>query len=94
MEETGGFVNKYICALSVYLMINVSLILNVSIDKEIGDPGNGKYVVYGLNARDKGYPMEKLGYQNVLPKLVKALVYFILTLIKQLLVLYNNANIF
>ena len=73
MEETGGFVNKYICALSVYLMINVSLILNVSIDKEIGDPGNGKYVVYGLNARDKGYPMEKIRLSKRLTKTCKGL---------------------
>ena len=44
-----GCDNKYICALAIYLMKIVSLTLKISIDRSIGAPGHGKYVVDGLN---------------------------------------------
>ena len=54
---------------------------------EIGDPGHGKDVVDGLNAIDKSYLGEKIiGDQKILPQLVKALIYFFMPLINQLLV--------
>ena len=43
------------CALAVYLTTIVSLTLNISIDIAIGAPGHDKYVVEGLNMRDKIY---------------------------------------
>ena len=43
----------YMCALDVYLMTIVPLTLNISIDIAICAPGHGKYVVEGLNMRDK-----------------------------------------
>ena len=83
------------CALDVYLMTIFSLTLNISIDIAIGAPGHGKYVVEGLNMRDKIYLRGKMNIlSKILPPLVKALVCFILPLINQLMVLQNNAKIF
>ena len=53
-EGKNGFAKQYICALAVYLMTIVSLILKISTDRKIGAPGHGQYVVDGLNTRDKG----------------------------------------
>ena len=36
------------------------LTLNISIYRSIGAPGHGKYVVDGLNARDKRYMGEQM----------------------------------
>ena len=77
-----------------YLIKIVSLTLNISIDREIGTPGNSKDVVYGLNAIDKRYMRQKIRYQIISPQLVKDLVWFIMNPMCKLLVLQNNKKTF
>ena len=58
---------------------------------EIGAPGHGKYIVDGINTRDKNIWGNKWTvYQNVFPKLVKALVCLILPPVGRLLVFQDN----
>ena len=54
-EETDGRENKYRYALNVYLVKIVSLSLKISLYREIGSPGHGKYFVDGLKTIDKRY---------------------------------------
>ena len=43
------------CTLSVYLVAIVALTFKVSIYRSVGEPVHGKYVVDGVNFRDKRY---------------------------------------
>ena len=47
-EEPDGCTKQYICPLAVYLIIIISLSLNISMYRSIGAPGHGKYVVDGI----------------------------------------------
>ena len=38
----------------------ISTNFNIIVDRMIGSPGHGKYVIDGINARDKRYIMEKM----------------------------------
>ena len=70
---------------------NFLLTLKIIIDRAMGASGHGKYVVDSLNRRDKGRWVGKwIGYQKLLPQLVKDLVCFIMPIINQLLVLHKN----
>ena len=69
-KEKYGCANQYICALASYLMTIVSYKLKIITYKEIGAPGNGKYVLDGLNARDKVFEIQneqfiKIFYHNL-----------------------------
>ena len=71
------------------------LILKISIDRENVAPGHGKYFVYGINITDKGsFRGGVIGYQIILPQLVKELVCFIMVEVSKLLVFHINARIF
>ena len=52
--------DQYISALSVYLVIIVSLTLYIIIDREFFSPGHGKYIVDGINKIEKGNSLSKL----------------------------------
>ena len=53
MVKTYDCANQYRCSLAVYLTKIILLPLNISVDREIGASGNGKYFVDGLNIKDK-----------------------------------------
>ena len=53
--NTDGCAEQYICAYALYLMSIMSQCYSIIIDQGISAPENGKEVVYGLNAVDKGY---------------------------------------
>ena len=94
-EETDGCAKQYRYAIALYLMIFISLTLKIIIDREIVAPGHRKYVVDGLNERDKIYLREKINMlSNIFTTILKALVCFILTSTGKLLVLHNNAMTF
>lgn len=94
-EEIYGCVKQYRCALDFYFTTNMFFIFKIIIDGEIFDPCHGKYVVYGLDKFMKGIWGNKwIDYQKLLPQLVKALGFFIMPLINQMIVLQNNTNIF
>ena len=76
-ENKWFFKVIYIFSLAVYLMTILTLIFNISIGREIGATSDGKYVVDGLNSRDKIYFREQINrLLNILPPLLKALVCF------------------
>ena len=54
-ENTDGCAKKYRCASALYLMSVMPQCYSIIIDRGIGEPVHGKYVVYGLNAVDKRY---------------------------------------
>ena len=54
-EETDGCAKQYRCATAMYLLSLISVRFNIVIDRAVGAPGNGKYIVDGLNAIDKAF---------------------------------------
>ena len=54
-EDTNGCVNKYRCALEIYLMNVLSYSSGIIIDHAINAPGHGNNVVEGLNETGKRY---------------------------------------
>ena len=44
---------KYHCAYAIYLLTCITLLFYIIIDRAVVAPGYGKYVVDGLNYRDK-----------------------------------------
>ena len=60
----GGFPKHYCCESAMYLLLCISLLFSIVINKAVGVPGNVKYVVVGLNVRDKR--MLKLAMENLL----------------------------
>ena len=54
-ENTDGCAAKYRCASTLYLMSVMSQCYSGIIDCGINAPGNGKYVVDGINAIYKRY---------------------------------------
>ena len=76
-------------------MTLVSLPLNIIIEREIGTPVHGKYVVDCLNAINKKLLRENMNRLSIiLPQLFKALVCFIMPPVGQILVFRINARIF
>ena len=63
-DNTDGYKNQYRCASAIYLLSCIALEFSIIIDREVGAPGNGKYVVDVLNARDK--QMTKLAMEKIL----------------------------
>ena len=53
MGNTDGCEEQYICASALYLMSFMSQFYSIIVYQGINAPGNGKEVVYGLNAIDK-----------------------------------------
>ena len=49
----GGCEIQCCCACTIYLLTFLASWFIIIIDREVGAPGNGKYVVDGMNARDK-----------------------------------------
>ena len=54
-ENTDGRADKYTCANKLYLLSMLSHAYKIVIDHGVISPGNGKYVVYGLNATYKSF---------------------------------------
>ena len=51
--NTSGCADQYRCVTELYLLSMLSHKYNIVIYPGVGAPGNGKYVVDGLNATDK-----------------------------------------
>ena len=52
-DHTGGCVKQYYCASAIYLLSCLVLEFSVIIGKLVGAHVHGKYVVDGINTRDK-----------------------------------------
>ena len=52
-DPMDGCTKQYCCSLPIYLLSYLALEFSIIIDRAVGSPGHGKYVVHGLNARDK-----------------------------------------
>ena len=52
-DHTDDCANQYCCASAIYLLSCLTLEFSIIIYKAARAPTNGKYVVYGLNARFK-----------------------------------------
>ena len=48
-----GCADQYNCVCNTYLLTYLALEFCIIIDRQFGSPGNGKYVVHRINARDK-----------------------------------------
>ena len=71
-HEPNLIYQYHICALTVYSMKFVSLMLNISIDIENGAPDHCTYFWGGINASNKRYLRENWTCdQKILPQLVK-----------------------
>eukprot|EP00957_Ditylum_brightwellii_P138635 10567162-Ditylum_brightwellii.AAC.1 len=55
MEDTDGFSKQYRSASSLYLINTICMKSSIVIDRAVGAPEHGKYVVGGLNAVDKRF---------------------------------------
>ena len=54
-ENTDGCAEQYRCASAMYLMPVMAQCYSIIIDWGISETGNGKELVYGINAVDKSY---------------------------------------
>ena len=69
LDDTDGCAKQYHCASYVYLLSCLALEFSTIIDKEVGAPGYGKYVVDSINDGDKW--MLNLAMENKFnPKLI------------------------
>ena len=59
-EKIYCYGNQYRFELTVYFMTIFSLTLKISTYREVGSSEHGKYVVDGINARDKIYLKEQM----------------------------------
>ena len=59
-EDSDGCANKYISALSTYLMTALSSSYGIIMDRAINALGHGKDVVHGINATEKRYLKGKM----------------------------------
>ena len=55
---------QYCCAPAIYLLSCLDLEFSIIIDKAVGSPGHGKYIVGVMNAREKW--MLKLAMKKLL----------------------------
>ena len=62
--HTDGYANHYCCASAIYLLLCIASHFSIIIDRSIGAPRHGKYVVDVLNDREKC--MRKLDMSNLL----------------------------
>ena len=61
-ESTDGCCKKYRCGASLYFLPLSSSNFNITIDRMIGAPGHGKYIVDAINTCDKRYLKEKCAW--------------------------------
>ena len=52
-DHTDGFEKQYYCEYAIYLLSCLSLECYIIVDREVGSPGHGKYVVDDMNDRNK-----------------------------------------
>ena len=51
--HTDGCAKQYRCESAIYILSYLDLEFYIIIDRSVGSPGHGTYLVDGLNGRDK-----------------------------------------
>ena len=54
-ENTGGCAEQYICVTGLYLLTTLDHDYDIIIDRSVGSPGNGQYIVDVLNTIKKRF---------------------------------------
>ena len=55
-DHTDGCAKQYCCETAIYLLSCLALEFSIILDRAAAAPEHGKYVVDGLNAREKRMP--------------------------------------